>query len=80
LSIRKGAIGYIGGVSVSFAGNGVYPSTLNGIFYKNESIGESFSKSFVYDPSSYQTTLLGDPTFKFPLTNKLKYPLVEAEI
>jgi len=61
-AIRKGAISYIGTVSIAFSGDKIYKRTIDGIYYHNLTIGESFAKSFRYTYQLYMATLLGDPT------------------
>jgi hypothetical protein len=61
-SIRKGAIGFVGAVSVSFLGTN-YFEILNSVYYENHNLGEATRKNFLPDVYRRMTTLIGDPTY-----------------
>src|SRR3989338_6741148 len=64
-AIRRGAIGHAGAVSVAWTWNNIYMNILNGIYYKNMTMGQAYQDGFEYEAYKYQTTLIGDPTFHF---------------
>ena len=70
--MRKGALGNIAAVSTAWSGNPIYKDTMKGIYTEGLTLGQSFSKSYIYDPSTFMTTLLGDPTFDLNPENLLE--------
>ncbi|RLI99339.1 MAG: hypothetical protein DRP06_03645, partial [Candidatus Aenigmatarchaeota archaeon] len=80
-AIRKGAIAHLGAVGVAYTGNQIYRVTMNGIYYNNKTIGDSFMegcKTKYYGDLSYQwmITLFGDPTLQINPDHLLKEPLI----
>ena len=77
VAIRNGALGHLGAISITFGRNNIHMNVMNGIYYKNFTLGQAFSKGFVYDSSKFQTTLIGDPTLHLNpprlLNHELKY-------
>ena len=67
MAIRKGALSYVGAVSIAYAGNTIYGLTMNNIYYNNKTLGEAFTDAFthacIFSPANkWMVTLLGDPT------------------
>jgi hypothetical protein len=76
--IRRGALGYLGAVSVAFSDNAIYGDTLNGMFHDNIAVGLAFARSFIYSDSRYMTIYIGDPTLNIKPLHLLPQPLPVA--
>jgi beta propeller repeat protein len=73
--IRRGALAHSGAVCVAWSGNKIYMNTLNHIYYNNDSIGKSFTKSYESNSVRWMTNLLGDPSLKINPENLLNEEL-----
>jgi hypothetical protein len=89
-SIRKGALAYLGSVSIGWINNEIPRETMNGIYFYGFSLGEAFAKAWKYPPYYsvagyipiqliYTTALLGDPTIEINPPNKLSKVLCSPD-
>lgn len=62
-SIRKGAVGYMGTVDITWTGTNEYNIFRNGVYKRNEDIGKAFQKGFNNNEQYRMATLVGDPAF-----------------
>jgi len=69
--IRKGSLGNLGAVSIAWSGTYTYHNALQEIYLNNLTIGQAYSKSFEANTGAYMTGLIGDPTFKSHVSNKI---------
>jgi len=73
--IRRGALGFIGAVSVAYSNNIIYDDTINAVFFEGLDVGKSFARSFIYNNLRYMTTYIGDPTLNIKPSHYLLKPL-----
>ena len=74
--LRKGVIAYTGNVYPSLAGATTEMMTLNNVYYKDLPLGVAYNKAYEGGINTDMNTLIGDPTIKIKVPQRLSEPMV----